>query len=195
MSDAGTGVDIDAYFLVSYSSCGPGSLGSALNCGLGEDNRPTIGQINLCRNVLKLAATSPKRMREMKALAIHELMHALGMSASSFPNFIDRSSGTPYNTDSPKKTIEYNCGNIDSNTEATVIYGKPTNKWPDSYSVKDNAVSNMWKATNVVDFTFNERGIGTNCPLKNPPGTLGLWGECVQKVITKAVRRESRKCK
>ena len=193
----GSGVDYDVMFLVSYDNCSPASmLGGAVTCGIGEDNRPTVININLCRGPL-LAATSAKDIRTLKSLAIHELMHGLGMSSEHFPNFIDRKTGIPYNTDSPKQTIPFQCGRVDTNGQP-IVSGNPTDKWTgdgltNQYSSNFN--NNVWKATNVIDFSFTERGVGNKCPLKAPPGTVGMYGECIQKIITPAVKRESRKCK
>ena len=188
MSLGGTGVaNYDAYFLITTHPANPGNLGGAVNCGRGEDDRPTVGAINFAFDPIKAYSDSDVNKQAIKALAIHEMMHALGFSTESFPLFIDRSTGARWNTDIPMVRPTFKCsqnGDIQNIPAASWIKSKFGDLIQPTFA--------SYRATNVVSYDFVERGVGATCPLKNSPGSVGIYGECIQKIITPAVKREAR---
>jgi len=94
-----SGVATDFYLIVSSSSDSNNWVASAGSCFLSQgNNRPIIARM-LFNLVYTQSATNDIMLHEQNIyLTIHEMFHAFGFTASSFPYFIDSNGNTIPNT-------------------------------------------------------------------------------------------------
>eukprot|EP01138_Halocafeteria_seosinensis_P007114 gb/GECG01007275.1/.p1 GENE.gb/GECG01007275.1/~~gb/GECG01007275.1/.p1 ORF type:complete len:836 (+),score=89.12 gb/GECG01007275.1/:1-2508(+) len=96
------------------SFCGEGVVGFALTCQRDQFDRPIFGAVYLCPNSL---STADHDYPKTRATGIHEMLHALGFTASSLSKFRDINSLeplTPRDSISPDEVssefkITYDC--------------------------------------------------------------------------------------
>ena len=84
---AGDGVVADFVLVVSSvqtASCTGSTLAYASTCQRDQLDRPILGDVNFCPSRV---STDPAQMAEQKATAVHELLHALGFTSSSWALF------------------------------------------------------------------------------------------------------------
>eukprot|EP00388_Colpodella_angusta_P019148 GDKJ01047877.1.p1 GENE.GDKJ01047877.1~~GDKJ01047877.1.p1 ORF type:complete len:851 (-),score=149.18 GDKJ01047877.1:710-3262(-) len=80
-----TGVTNTDYLLLvttTTSSCSSNTLGWALSCQIDQNDRPVVGQLNVCQNNL-----NSNDLSYVTNFFIHEILHAMGFDSSSFAFF------------------------------------------------------------------------------------------------------------
>jgi leishmanolysin-like peptidase len=81
-------------------------------CHLDERNRPVIGYVNICLNVMEIhnGQVPPKVVESMTDVVVHELGHILGVNRIMFKYFVDAETGRPH-TPQPFQTALAKCVN------------------------------------------------------------------------------------
>lgn len=80
--DGVTGIDYLLLVTSLSSSCGSSTLGWAISCQIDQNDRPVVGQLNICTNNI-----STDEISYTVHFFIHEIFHALGFDSSSFAFF------------------------------------------------------------------------------------------------------------
>jgi leishmanolysin-like peptidase len=151
---------------IQTSLCGTsagGTLAYAVTCQRDSYDRPTWGRINLCP--LALSTTSQVIMDMSAYVTIHEITHALGFTADSWPLFRNndtaRTPRTPRNSHYP----------TDPSSSYDLVYTCPSD---------GNLYETFIASSSTVNY-FSERGMSACSPsqLNNP-------GNCVAKMVTPA---------
>ncbi|OQR91742.1 leishmanolysin-like peptidase, metalloprotease family M08 [Achlya hypogyna] len=113
---AGAGVANTDYVLyvraVQTTHCDTSVLAYATSCQLDQYDRPIMGMVNFCPNKLKTTASAYELQLDT---AMHELAHALGMTAQMYA-YMRNPDGTPRtardpNTNQPAVLTNYACPN------------------------------------------------------------------------------------